>query len=243
MIRLVASLTLRELIGQRRSLLMVAFALLPVLLAVVYRLSSIDETPQRFASDILVFAVHLVLPLTALVFGTAALGSEFDDGTAVYLLSKPIPRWKVFAGKLLAAWAATALIVCSAVLAAGTIVLAGERQEGIVPAFTVAAAAGSLAYVSLFLTLTTMTGRALIIGLVYVFVWEAIFSNFAPGTQLFSVREYTLGIAELLASTPAETFDADLGPYQSTLLLASIFAAASILGIDRLASYEVGVRG
>ncbi|GAB4329610.1 MAG: ABC transporter permease [Dehalococcoidia bacterium] len=243
MIRLVVTLTLRELVVQRRSLLLVAFALLPVLLASIFRIAGIDETPQRFATDLLVFIVHLVLPLTALVLGTAALGTEFEDGTAVYLLSKPIPRWKVFAGKLIAAWGATAVVVCSAALVTGTIVLAGERQEGIIPAFTVAAAAGSLAYVALFVALTTVTGRALIIGLVYVFVWEAIFSNFAPGTQLFSVREYTLGIAELLASTPAHTFDAELGPYQSTLMLAGVFATATALGIDRLASYEIGVSG
>lgn len=239
MIRLIAALTLREMVGQRRSLLLLVFALFPVLLAIIFRFADVDETPQRIAADLLVFVVNLVLPLTALVFGTAALGSEFDEGTAVYLLSKPIPRWKVFAGKLLAAWAATALVVCSATLVTGLIVLTGERQEGIVPAFTAAVAAGALGYVAVFVALTTVTGRALIVGLVYVFVWEAIFSNFAPGTQLFSIREYTLGIAEMLASTPSRTFDADLGPYQSTLLLAGVFATAVALGVDRLAAYEL----
>ena len=41
------------------------------------------------------------MPLLALVFGTAALGSELEDGTAVYLMIKPdalaggscSPRW------------------------------------------------------------------------------------------------------------------------------------------------------
>jgi len=33
--------------------------------------------------------VSSVLPLVALVFGTAALGSELDDGTAVHILTKP----------------------------------------------------------------------------------------------------------------------------------------------------------
>lgn len=241
MIRLVYGLTLRELIGQKRSLLLVAFAVLPVFLAVVFRLSSPDETPQRLAAAVLLsgFVVHLVLPLTALVFGTAALGSEFEEGTAVYLLSKPIARWKLIAGKLLAAWTATAAVVCTTAVVAGTVVLAGERQEGIIPAFAVAVAFGSLAYVAIFLALTTVTGRALIIGLVYVFVWEAIFSSFAPGTQLFSVREYTLGIAEMLASTPARTFEAELGPYESTLLLAGVFAIATGLAVDRLSRYEL----
>ena len=34
--------------------------------------------------------VTTLLPLAALVYGTAALGAEIEDGTAVYLLSKPV---------------------------------------------------------------------------------------------------------------------------------------------------------
>ena len=41
--------------------------------------------------------VRIVLPLVALVFGTAALGSELEDGTAVHLLTKPIRRWPIVA--------------------------------------------------------------------------------------------------------------------------------------------------
>ena len=34
--------------------------------------------------------IRTVLPLVALVFGTAALGSELEDGTGVHFLTKPI---------------------------------------------------------------------------------------------------------------------------------------------------------
>ena len=39
------------------------------------------------------------MPLVALIFGTAAIGSEIEDGTAVYLIVKPIPRWRIVAGQ------------------------------------------------------------------------------------------------------------------------------------------------
>ena len=45
--------------------------------------------------------VTTVLPLVALVYGTAALGAEIEDGTAVYLLAKPIPRSRIIFAKLL----------------------------------------------------------------------------------------------------------------------------------------------
>ena len=48
------------------------------------------------------------MPLVALILGTAALGSEIDDGTAVYLLIKPIPRWRIALAKILVAAGLTA---------------------------------------------------------------------------------------------------------------------------------------
>ena len=48
------------------------------------------------------------MPLVALIFGTAALGSEIEDGTAVYLLIKPIPRWQIALAKILVAAGLTA---------------------------------------------------------------------------------------------------------------------------------------
>ena len=43
--------------------------------------------------------VRTVMPLVALIVGTAALGSEIEDGTAVYLMVKPIARWRIVAGQ------------------------------------------------------------------------------------------------------------------------------------------------
>ena len=40
------------------------------------------------------------MPLVALILGTAAIGSEIDDGTAVYLMIKPIPRWRIALAKI-----------------------------------------------------------------------------------------------------------------------------------------------
>ena len=43
------------------------------------------------------------MPLVALIIGTAALGSEIEDGTAVYLMIKPIPRWRIALAKIIVA--------------------------------------------------------------------------------------------------------------------------------------------
>ena len=63
--------------------------------------------------------VRTVLPLVALVLGTAALGSELEDGTAVYLMIKPVPRWRIVGAKMLVAAGLTVALVVPSTLLAG----------------------------------------------------------------------------------------------------------------------------
>jgi ABC-2 type transport system permease protein len=145
----IMELTARQLLGKRRTILLLFFALLPSLIAVAYRLGGngdrlvvdsgtfIDQQAVWTAGPLMSrLVVSLLLPLCALVFGTAALGSEIEDGTAVYLLSKPIARWRVIVSKLVVAWAATVLLVLPAAAIAGFITLAGSGGH-----FTAAAGA------------------------------------------------------------------------------------------------------
>src|SRR3972149_1231483 len=74
-----------------------------------------------------------------------------------------------------------------------------------------AVAVESLVYVALFVALSARFGRALILGAGYVFIWEAIVAEFAPGAQYLSVRESTLGIADAIADVAPALFEARLG--------------------------------
>ena len=110
-------LTLRGLLTRRRSVLMLLLALSPILVALLIRIAGRPPDPARLELNVLDgLVVRTILPLVALVFGTAAIGSELEDGTAVYLLVKPIPRWLIVAAKLLAAGGLTALLVAPAAL-------------------------------------------------------------------------------------------------------------------------------
>ena len=55
--------------------------------------------------------IRVVLPLIALVFGTAALGMELEDGTGVHLLTKPVERWQIIVVKTLVAGTLTAVLI------------------------------------------------------------------------------------------------------------------------------------
>lgn len=241
MIVLVMSQTLGQLVGQRRSLLLVLLALVPVLVAVLIRLlADLDDDPREVAvGGLSGLVLNLVLPLTALVFGTAALGQEIEDGTVVYLLAKPVARWRIVIGKTLAAWLATTLTVGTSAALTSAILLAGRPADLILPAFVVAVAAGALAYAALFVCLSVRFGRALIIGLVYVFIWEAVLSGFAPGTRLLSIREYALSIAEALARTPTSVLEARVPTATAATMSVVVVLVALVYATRLLSRFEL----
>ncbi len=238
----ILTLTLRQLLGKRRALLLVAFAAVPVLVAVVFRIGDPDESPEHWAANVLLkgLIVTTVLPLCTLIFGTTAIGSEIEDGTAVYLLSKPLRRSHVISAKLAAAWLPAALLVLLSTEISAAIALQGSGGPSILVGFTVAAALGSFVYCCVFVFLSVLTSRALIAGLIYVFLWEGVVTELFSGTRMFSVRQYTLGVADLIADTSRRTFHADLGGVSALILMAIVSAAAIALAIRRLGGFEIG---
>jgi ABC-2 type transport system permease protein len=178
-----------------------------------------------------------ILPLIALIFGTAALGMELDDGTAVHVLTKPIPRWSIVAPKLAVAGGLTAAIVGASTLLTGILIggTAG-RELGITFAFFLAIVIGSFVYSAIFLALSVATSRGLVLGLAYSILWEGILSGALPGTQLFSVREYLRGIIETLG--PRGTLDSVIGA-QGFLFAGLAFVAIATLASVRLARYQI----
>lgn len=238
-------LTLQQLLGRRRTFVMLLFALLPVAMALVARLAAEDLDRPNWATNALYqgLVIGIVLPLVALVFGTATLGAEFEDGTAVYLLTKPIPRRAIVLPKLLAAWLCTSAIMVASGGLSGLIVLAGEGEAGIVFGFTAATIAGALVYTSMFLLLSILTGRALIIGLGYVFLWEGVITGLFSGTRVLSVREYTLAVGDLIAQTPARIFDARLDGTTALVLVVVVTVATSFYSIRSLERWEIGESG
>jgi ABC-2 type transport system permease protein len=241
-IALIARLTVRQLLGRGRTLLMGLLALLPILVAVVYRLGSQDTDPQEWAATVLLegLVVTTVLPLAAVVYGTAVLGSEIEDGTAVYLLAKPISRARIIAAKLLSSWLVTSVTVLVPALVAGAIALAGEGGWSILVGFGVALVLGSLVYSSLFVMLSVITSRALIAGLIYVFIWEGLVNGIFTGTRLLSIRHYTLGVADLLVDAPVDVFEAKLGAVTALVLMTIVGLATAWYATRRLKSFEIG---
>lgn len=238
----VARITIRLLLGSKRAAGVAFVLLIPVVIGIVFRFSEEYDTTNRaeFATDItssLILA--LLLPLVALVLGTTAIGSEIEDGTVVFLLAKPVDRWRIVVVKAVVAALASAA-VCVPTTGATTWIITGGNAGGLVVGLGFAALVASVVYSVLFVALSTVTSRALVIGLIYVFVWEGILANVFGGLAWLSVRAYSEAVAD--AAISLASYRADLDPPAGVVMALVAIAAALVAGSRKLAAFEIGER-
>ncbi len=177
----VARITLRGLLGRRRSLLLLP---LPVLLVVLaFSIRGSGEVEKWTAAIVGELGVGVILPLVALILATSVLGSEIDDGSVIQLLSKPLPRSDIILSKLVAAIAVTVAFTAVPVFLAGLI--ATGQVGGLTLGFTVGSLVGAVVYCALFVALSLLTRRAVAVGLVYVLLWEGLLADLLTGTRVF----------------------------------------------------------
>ena len=234
-------LALRQLMSRKSTIVLLLFAFLPVLLATVFRFGESTADPQRWTATVLLagLVVRLMLPVIALFLGTSVLGNEIEDGTAIYLLTKPTPRWQIIAAKLAAAWLMTIGLLLPPLVLASQIALQGSGGSSIAPGFAVAVVAGALAYTTVFILTSLLTSRALVAGLAYVFIWEAVVSGIFTGTRVLSVRYLTLGIADAIVSSRPAVFDSNMDAVTSIAVLALATAALAGMAVRRLERFEL----
>ena len=108
MIGVIAQLTLRRLFRGRAVWISVLIAALPVVFAGVMRSQGRFELVSIF--DIVAFTTLLLAVLPGM-FVAASIGEDIEDRTTTYVWSRPVPRWAMPAGKLLALGPLTAALV------------------------------------------------------------------------------------------------------------------------------------
>jgi ABC-2 type transport system permease protein len=228
----IARITARGLFGRRRFLLLLPLPVLLVALAALAR--TLGAEPVDWAEPVLLgLGVAVVLPVMALIVGTGVLGAEIDDGTLVHVLAKPLPRRDIIVAKLAVAVAVTALTVGAAMFAAGLVAGSVRLGAGLVAGVAV----GALAYSALFLALSLVTRRPVLLGLLYVLLWEGLLSNLLTGTRVLSVQHYVVAIADRVGDTPLLTGAVSV-PVAAGM--AAVFTAGGIaLAIDRLRSFTL----
>ncbi len=228
----IARITARGLLGRRRFLL---FVPLPVILLAVTALARASKVhPAHWGQAVIVgLGFGVVLPLISLIVGTAVIGAEIDDGTVTHILAKPIPRWQIVVTKLIVASAVSAASAAVPMFVVGVMV-SGVRLGW---ALALGSAVGAIAYSAIFLALSIVSRRPVLIGLLYVLIWEGLLGNLLKGTRVLSVEQYGVSLAAHAGDTTIlrGTVSVPLAVVMSVLFL----VAGVVLATDRLRSFRV----
>ena len=230
-------LTLRQLSGRVRVLILLVLAVMPVITAALLLAEPSTDSVEQF--EIAVLSTGLlgsILPLVVLAIGASAFGNEIEDRTLANLTLSPVPRWRIVLPKLLATITiATPLLALSALLT-GHIAFLGEWNATI--AVTLAAVAAVAMYASMFVWLGLVSAQAVGVGLLYIVLWEGFFSGFVQGVRLLSIRHYAIA---LMRGVDERRFASDdlLTLPAAIIMIALVTGGFFLLSVRRLRRMDV----
>jgi len=219
----VFDLTLDGMVFSRRSLLMGLLVAAPMAFAVLYRvLATTRGQPPLGPTDlyalmVAVYWIRNVLPLAALFYATSLVADEVEGKTLTYLLTRPLTRASIFAGKFAAYVATTFTLALPAAVLTFFILMTAPTAPPL------AAALADLprdlgvmlltlvAYGALFGLLGVLLKRPVIPGLVFLYGWELL-ANVPGYLPRFTL---TAWLRSLVPYRPAE--DGLAGLFQQVL--------------------------
>jgi ABC-type Na+ efflux pump permease subunit len=196
------------------------------------------------------FQVQTIVPLMALVMGSAVVAEEIEDRTITYLFTRPIPRGSILLGRWLAAVLFVLLalgLACSLVLGIlGSIGMSDHAAlpEGFERRLLGVVLLGGAVYTALFASAGALFKRPVLVGLAYTFVVEGFLANLPGGNQELTVQYYLKSV--LVAGDPVllEGFSETLAlvkleePGAALRTLALVLFSALALGAWRLSRRE-----
>lgn len=185
--RAVFDLSLEGMLWTRRSVLIAILVGMPVVFAILYRAVLVSNpavqpvTPHDlYAVVVAVYWIRNVLPLAALFYATALVADEVEGKTLTYLVTRPLTRASIFAGKFAAYLVTTlslalpaAVLTFFLVLSARGFATAGQAAGDLLRDLGVMALT-LLVYGAFFALLGVLLKRPVIPGLMFLYGWELL---------------------------------------------------------------------
>src|SRR5688572_19310895 len=95
-------LTLRQMSGRWRLLIMAVLATLPVIITLMTLQGSAPSVSEYESAVLSGMLAGSIVPLVVLAIGAPAFANEIEDRTLANLVLSPLPRWRIALPKLLA---------------------------------------------------------------------------------------------------------------------------------------------
>jgi ABC-2 type transport system permease protein len=230
-------LTLRQLSGRWRVLIMTLLAAMPVLITAIALAANDAPSVDDFEAFVLsALLAGAIAPLVLLAIAAPAFANELEDRTLANLTITPLPRWKIVLPKLLGAISIAAPFIAASALATSYIAFLGDPRAML--AVTLSALVGVALYASAFTWLGLITSQAIGVGLFYIVLWEGFFARFISGVRILSIRYYALALMHGLDDRRFATLQ-HLGLGAALVVCGLIMVGFTWLAIRRLRTMDV----
>ncbi len=216
-------LTLADLLRTQRAILAGVVLLAPVAFTVYWSLAEriTGDAIYQWGQIFVVGYVNFVIPFLALIVGATLISAEHESQTLVYLLTRPVPRWKTALVKYLTAAALCfAGVLVSMALAFAALALhfgfgrfLANQPPPMVEAFPYwvrlagVGAAATLVYLAIFLFAGVVVRRPMVFGIGFIVVWEGLVALMKGiiryATVIHYVRSLAIGATENTAILPS----------------------------------------
>lgn len=196
-------ITYNQTVRSKKTIFMFIVAFLPVILTGYYRISvnmiflSADQVLNRMAS----FSLLFLSPFIALFYGTSLIADEVENKTITYLFTRPIQKYVVTLGKLLAYFFIAIIILFPPNIITYLMLINDNRMPlnssevlHLLIRQLGTAILSIIVYGSIFNFFGTRFRHPIISGLLFAFGWEKIVLIVPGIVRKFSVVHYIISI-------------------------------------------------
>lgn len=182
-----------------------------------------------------------ILPLFTLSYASAAFGTERESRSLVWVMTRPIPRSAIYMAKFLGT-----LPWCLAFSGGGFVALClagGPAGRTAVGLYWPAVLGGTVAFAALFHLIGAVFRRPVVVGLVYVFFYEALVAALPGSLKLLSLNYYTRSLMYNGASAAGYPSDMlgvtdAVSSLTAWCVLAAVTVVISVVGMRLFARNE-----
>ncbi len=256
----IAWFSVREMARRKRLIALAAINLLPVLVVGAIRIwfpgQGITAHMQLAGLSHDIFTPFLI-PMVAMFVGIPAIGEQIEDGTIVFMWTRPIKRRAIYLGRLLAAQVVStvlmsvSLALCFLIMVSeGAGVVTFDFLKLYVMTFLIIGL-GAFTYSALFAAMGTFFKKPVLPAILLAFGWENLVTNIPARVQELSLRFHLQNLIErppaapddlpgILGALLSTAFNREPVPrIQSVVVLLAVMLIATLVGVWLLRHKEI----
>lgn len=256
----IAWFSVREMARRKRLISLALINLLPVLVVGAIRIWFPGEgitAQMQLASLTYDTFIPFLIPIAAMAVGIPAIGEQVEDGTIVFMWTRPIKRRAIYLGRLFAAQIVStvlmsgSLVLCFMIMVSeGASIITFEFLKLYLLTFMIIGL-GAFTYSALFAAMGTFFKKPVLPAILLAFGWENLVTNIPARVQELSLRFHLQNLIDrppaapndlpgILGALLSTAFNREPVPkIQSVVVLLAVMLIATVVGTWLLRHKEI----